>query len=93
MHQGVLQRAVPHGRVHPERQRSRGSLSFHYRERGVFAIPSFTPQCDLPSCIFCASPKTNLCPQIRKSQSKDVMPSGMSRFSVGGSTVQHTAVR
>lgn len=56
---------------------------------GDFVIPCYTPQCNLPSCIFCASPKTNLCPQIRGSQGKGVMPDGTTRFSVGGKPVYH----
>jgi len=57
--------------------------------QGDFVIPCYTPQCNEPSCIFCASPKTNLCPQIRGTQGKGVMPDGTSRFSVGGKTVYH----
>lgn len=32
---------------------------------GDHVIPCYTPQCCAPSCIFCQSPKTNLCPVIR----------------------------
>lgn len=32
---------------------------------GDHVIPCYTPQCAQPSCIFCQSPKTNLCPAIR----------------------------
>lgn len=37
---------------------------------GDHVIPCYTPQCALPSCVFCASPKTNLCPAIRSTQGK-----------------------
>ena len=39
-----------------------------------------TPQCNAPSCIFCASPKTNLCPTIRTTQGAGYMPDGTTRF-------------
>jgi S-(hydroxymethyl)glutathione dehydrogenase/alcohol dehydrogenase len=39
-----------------------------------------TPQCNEPDCIFCRSPKTNLCPRIRGTQGKGVMPDGTTRF-------------
>jgi len=47
---------------------------------GDHIIPCYTPQCALPSCVFCQSPKTNLCPAIRGTQGKGVMPDGTSRF-------------
>jgi Zn-dependent alcohol dehydrogenase len=47
---------------------------------GDHVIPCYTPQCAKPSCIFCMSPKTNLCPQIRSTQGRGVMPDGTSRF-------------
>lgn len=47
---------------------------------GDHVIPCYTPQCALPSCIFCQSPKTNLCPQIRGTQGQGVMPDGTVRF-------------
>ena len=34
---------------------------------GDVVIPCYTPECKDPDCIFCASPKTNLCPKIRSS--------------------------
>jgi S-(hydroxymethyl)glutathione dehydrogenase / alcohol dehydrogenase len=37
---------------------------------GDHVIPCYTPQCSQPSCVFCASPKTNLCPAIRSTQGK-----------------------
>eukprot|EP00804_Cyclotella_cryptica_P018871 CCRYP_006415-RD/>CCRYP_006415-RD protein AED:0.17 eAED:0.17 QI:85/1/1/1/1/1/11/1521/690 len=47
---------------------------------GDHVIPCYTPQCALPSCIFCQSPKTNLCPQIRGTQGQGIMPDGTVRF-------------
>lgn len=47
---------------------------------GDHVIPCYTPQCNAPSCIFCASPKTNLCPAIRSTQGAGYMPDGTSRF-------------
>jgi S-(hydroxymethyl)glutathione dehydrogenase/alcohol dehydrogenase len=47
---------------------------------GDHVIPCYTPQCALPSCIFCQSPKTNLCPQIRSTQGQGIMPDGTTRF-------------
>lgn len=47
---------------------------------GDHVIPCYTPQCCEWSCIFCQSPKTNLCPKIRSTQGKGVMPDGTSRF-------------
>jgi S-(hydroxymethyl)glutathione dehydrogenase/alcohol dehydrogenase len=47
---------------------------------GDHVIPCYTPQCNAPSCIFCASPKTNLCPTIRSTQGAGVMPDGTTRF-------------
>ena len=47
---------------------------------GDKVIPCYTPQCNGASCIFCRSPKTNLCPTIRGTQGQGVMPDGTSRF-------------
>jgi len=47
---------------------------------GDHVIPCYTPQCCQPSCIFCQSPKTNLCPAIRSTQGQGVMPDKTSRF-------------
>ena len=47
---------------------------------GDHVVPCYTPQCASPECIFCQSPKTNLCPQIRGTQGQGVMPDGTSRF-------------
>ncbi|CAM9245166.1 unnamed protein product, partial [Ectocarpus fasciculatus] len=52
-------------------------------------IPCYTPECRKASCVFCASPKTNLCPEIRSTQGQGVMPDGTSRFSVNGETIYH----
>ena len=35
---------------------------------GDLVIPCYTPQCGETSCVFCMSPKTNLCPKIRATQ-------------------------
>ena len=51
------------------------SSRFHSR----LLLPD-TPQCAAPSCIFCQSPKTNLCPVIRGTQGQGFMPDGTSRF-------------
>jgi S-(hydroxymethyl)glutathione dehydrogenase/alcohol dehydrogenase len=57
---------------------------------GDHVIPCYTPQCALPSCIFCQSPKTNLCPQIRGTQGQGVMPDGTVRFhDKGGNPIYH----
>jgi S-(hydroxymethyl)glutathione dehydrogenase/alcohol dehydrogenase len=58
---------------------------------GDHVIPAYTPQCARPECIFCVSPKTNLCPAIRSTQGKGVMPDGTSRFTLkrDGSTIFH----
>ena len=47
---------------------------------GDHVIPCYTPQCGETSCIFCMSPKTNLCPKIRSSQGAGKMPDGTVRF-------------
>ena len=49
---------------------------------GDTIVPGYTPQCKEPDCIFCMSPKTNLCPRIRGTQGKGVMPDGTSRFTL-----------
>eukprot|EP01059_Diplonema_ambulator_P006678 TRINITY_DN162_c1_g2_i2.p1 TRINITY_DN162_c1_g2~~TRINITY_DN162_c1_g2_i2.p1 ORF type:complete len:575 (+),score=205.40 TRINITY_DN162_c1_g2_i2:85-1725(+) len=57
---------------------------------GDHVIPCYTPECGKPDCIFCASPKTNLCPAIRATQGKGVMPDGTSRFKdEEGNTLYH----
>jgi S-(hydroxymethyl)glutathione dehydrogenase/alcohol dehydrogenase len=47
---------------------------------GDHVVPGYTPQCALPSCVFCMSHKTNLCPAIRGTQGQGVMPDGTTRF-------------
>jgi S-(hydroxymethyl)glutathione dehydrogenase/alcohol dehydrogenase len=47
---------------------------------GDHVIPCYTPQCCESTCIFCQSPKTNLCPAIRNTQGKGLMPDGTARF-------------
>lgn len=57
---------------------------------GDKVIPCYTPQCLEPSCVFCRSPKTNLCPKIRATQGRGVMPDGTSRFRDGkGDPIYH----
>ena len=58
---------------------------------GDVIVPGYTPQCKGADCIFCQSPKTNLCPKIRSFQGKGVMPDGTSRFTLAsdGSTIYH----
>merc|ERR1712087_488040 len=58
---------------------------------GDHVVPGYTPQCKGSDCIFCMSPKTNLCPKIRGTQGKGVMPDGTSRLTLkkDGSTVYH----
>ena len=36
-----------------------------FSKMGDVVIPCYTPECKDADCIFCASPKTNLCPKIR----------------------------
>ena len=56
---------------------------------GDAVIPCYTPQCNEPDCIFCRSPKTNLCPKIRSTQGQGYMPDGTSRFSLNGKPIYH----
>ena len=56
---------------------------------GDKVIPCYTPECRQDSCIFCMSPKTNLCPTIRSTQGQGVMPDGTSRFSIDGEPIYH----
>jgi len=56
---------------------------------GDHVIPCYTPECREASCIFCASPKTNLCPKIRSSQGSGYMPDGTSRFTCKGKELYH----
>ena len=54
---------------------------------GDHVIPLYTPECR--QCKSCLSGKTNLCPAIRATQGKGLMPDGTSRFSYKGQTVFH----
>jgi len=58
---------------------------------GDTVVPGYTPQCKGSDCIFCISPKTNLCPKIRGTQGKGLMPDGTSRLTLksDGSTIYH----
>jgi len=58
---------------------------------GDHVVPGYTPQCKGSDCIFCMSPKTNLCPKIRSTQGAGVMPDGTSRFTLkeDGTTIYH----
>jgi S-(hydroxymethyl)glutathione dehydrogenase/alcohol dehydrogenase len=47
---------------------------------GDHVVPCYTPQCSQTSCVFCMSPRTNLCPEIRSTQGRGVMPDGSIRF-------------
>merc|ERR1712212_50275 len=58
-------------------------------QMGDVVIPCYTPECKDPDCIFCASPKTNLCPTIRATQGKGVMPDGTTRISKDGKDIFH----
>lgn len=57
---------------------------------GDIVIPCYTPECREHDCIFCQSPKTNLCPKIRATQGSGKMPDGTSRFSTkDGKEIYH----
>jgi len=56
---------------------------------GDKVIPCYTPECRESACIFCQSPKTNLCPKIRGTQGQGLMPDGTSRFSIDGKIIYH----
>jgi Zn-dependent alcohol dehydrogenase len=56
---------------------------------GDVVIPCYTPECREYDCIFCQSDKTNLCPKIRATQGKGVMPDGTTRFSKDGKQIFH----
>lgn len=46
--------------------------------------------CAESSCIFCMSPKTNLCPKIRSTQGQGIMPDGTTRFKdLQGNPIYH----
>jgi S-(hydroxymethyl)glutathione dehydrogenase/alcohol dehydrogenase len=54
---------------------------------GDHVIPLFTPECR--ECIYCKSPKTNLCERLRKTQGKGVMPDNTVRFTCGSTSIHH----
>lgn len=56
---------------------------------GDLVIPCYTPECQEFSCVFCQNPNTNLCPKIRATQGKGLMPDGTSRFSKDGKVIYH----
>lgn len=56
---------------------------------GDIVIPCYTPECKERECVFCESSNTNLCPKIRATQGKGVMPDGTTRFSKDGKTIYH----
>lgn len=45
---------------------------------GDMVVPAYTPECK--TCKYCTSSKTNLCPKIRATQGKGLMPDGTTRF-------------
>jgi S-(hydroxymethyl)glutathione dehydrogenase/alcohol dehydrogenase len=50
----------------------------------------YQPQCNETECIFCARPNINLCPKIRGTQGKGLMPDGTTRFSsLDGKPIYH----
>ena len=56
---------------------------------GDIIIPCYTPECREHNCVFCQNDKTNLCPKIRATQGKGLMPDGTSRFSKDGKPISH----
>lgn len=56
-------------------------------KEGDHVIPLYIPQCF--ECKFCKSPKTNLCPKIRATQGKGLLPDGTSRFTCKGKEIFH----
>jgi Zn-dependent alcohol dehydrogenase len=58
---------------------------------GDLVIPCYTPECKEWDCIFCQSEQTNLCPRIRATQGKSIMPDGTTRFTLAsdGSEIFH----
>jgi len=56
---------------------------------GDAVIPCYTPECKSKECIFCESPKTNLCPTIRATQGKGLMPDNTTRISKDGKDIFH----
>jgi len=55
---------------------------------GDHVIPLYTPECG--DCLFCKSPKSNLCFKIRGTQGKGVMPDGSGRYkNMKGESLAH----
>jgi len=55
---------------------------------GDHVIPLYTPECG--DCLFCKSPKTNLCVKIRSTQGEGLMPDKTSRYrNMKGETLYH----
>ena len=55
---------------------------------GDHVIPLYTPECG--DCLFCKSPKTNLCVKIRSTQGEGVMPDGTTRYrNMKGEPIYH----
>eukprot|EP00871_Galdieria_phlegrea_P002629 jgi/Galph1/3367/GphlegSOOS_G2026.1 len=50
-------------------------------------VPLYTPECG--NCEYCRSPITNLCPAIRGTQGKGLMPDGTVRFHCKGRDLFH----
>lgn len=56
---------------------------------GDYVIPCYTPECREYECIYCKNQNTNLCPKIRATQGRGLMPDGTSRYSKDGKTIYH----
>lgn len=56
---------------------------------GDIVIPCYTPECLEHDCIYCNNPHTNLCPKIRATQGKGLMPDNTSRFHKDGKQIFH----
>jgi S-(hydroxymethyl)glutathione dehydrogenase/class III alcohol dehydrogenase/S-formylglutathione hydrolase len=56
---------------------------------GDIVIPCYTPECREYNCLFCQNENTNLCPKIRATQGKGLMPDGTSRYSKDGKVIYH----
>lgn len=57
---------------------------------GDLVVPCYTPQCKEWDCMYCQSQKTNLCPKIRATQGKGMMPDGTSRLkTMDGKMIYH----
>lgn len=54
---------------------------------GDHVIPLYTPECK--ECRYCTSGKTNLCPKVRATQGKGLMPDSTTRFTCKSKPVFH----